>query len=238
MNRRLQGLGILIPALLAPLGCSLASMPLPDDLSPGDRMVVEGRQGWRIREAVRFGPFTAGEGNRSWTRGRDRQSGPYATTARAQTFDFVLSESGRRLWAVSCEAALLRRAVDAGVVEIVRRDGSGVRCTGRTLDGPGPVWRLDLQERGDRPLEGVLSGGGRRLEVTGTRRADGALPATATTGYTFRENDRSVAAVEVINAGAVWMRAGIPDGDRGMLAAAAAAMLLLEDLRGTLEDGR
>jgi len=64
-----------------------------------------------------------------------------------------------------------------------------------------------------------------------------ALPAGQTTGYELRSGDRVVGAVEVIGGGAVRLRPELGATERAVLAATAAALLLLEDLRATLEDG-
>jgi hypothetical protein len=231
-------LSFALPVLLVPLGCGMASLPLPEDLATAEPMRVEGRQGWRIQQTVRFGPYSTSEVERSWTRGRDRRVGPAATSRREQTFEFTLLEAGSPHWRVACRANLSYGSWDAGVVEIVRRDQSGVQCTGRPLSEPAATWRMNLQEQGDRPLAGTLSGGGVVIDVVGSNRVQGALPAGFTTGYNLRERDRTVAAVEVMNDGAVWIAPRSRGADGTMLAAAAATLLLLEDLRGTMTEGR
>jgi hypothetical protein len=58
----------------------------------------------------------------------------------------------------------------------------------------------------------------------------------ATTGYEFRDADGVIGAVEVLNRGAVWLSGDLGAERRRTLAAASAALLLLEDLRSTYRD--
>jgi hypothetical protein len=193
---------------------------------------VEGRQGWRIREAILFGDYTTAGLDRSWTRGRDLRFNAYENRRRRQTFSFALMERGETVADAACTALLRTQGLHVRGVEAVIQDESGVDCTVRAPDG---VWRLTLAESGERPLAGRIVNGERTWTVAGTNRiAGGRLPADRTTGYRIAQGEAALGAVEVINDGAVVMAPGLAPSDRTVLAAAAAILLLIDDLRAAL----
>jgi hypothetical protein len=222
-------------ALALPLlsGCQTARMPIPDTLVASERMPVSGRQGLQINQRLRFGPYEAHQVRRSWTRGRDRGASTIATQyERRQEYRFTLREAGEDHWFVACHAAALTVSIEILSVDVRPTDESTLYCNLQLLSDPSTSWTLELRETRDRPLSGTLTGG-ERLAVVGTNRVDRALSMGETTGYEFRGNDEVLGAVEVLNRGAVWLRADLnPDGRR-VIAGASAALLLLEDLRAT-----
>jgi hypothetical protein len=222
---------LLLPALG---GCSTARMPVPAGLEAAPRLDVQGRQGMRIRQQLRFGPYETHELQRSWTLGRDLSVRPVSASGRRQRFEFTLREEGRPIWRADCQATLVRAGATVGGVEIDPLDRSTLECR---LDGAGDTgehWNLSMSEQYERPLAGAARQGAATVEVRGTNRLDGALSAAQTTGYEITEGGRALAAVEVVNDGAVWLRPDLGAERRGMLAALAAALLLVEELRETL----
>lgn len=217
-------------------GCQATRMPGPDELSTSQRLAVEGRQGWKIHEHLRFGPYEAHEIDRSWTRGRDREILLYSGNKRRQRYTFTLREGGVDRWDVSCEANLTKHALGADGAEVALKNRSWLDCSLRSLGAPAEVWEMALSERSERPLGGRLSHGAAELEVRGTRKIQGGLPGEATTGYEVLEEERVVGAVEVVNNGAVWLHEGLSPDRQSLLSASAAALLLLEDLRESLPD--
>jgi hypothetical protein len=230
-------LGALALAVLLLPACQTARMPIPDTLATSERMPVSGRQGLQVNQSLRFGPFEAHGVRRSWTRGRDRGATTVATQhERRQEYRFTLREAGEDHWFVACHAAALTVSIDILSVDFRPTDESAVYCNLQLLSDPSTSWTLDLRETRDRPLSGTLSGGGERLAVSGTNRVDRALAMDATTGYEFRDADGVIGAVEVLNRGAVWLSGDLGAERRRTLAAASAALLLLEDLRSTYRD--
>jgi hypothetical protein len=233
-RRRLTATGLV--AVLALPGCSTARLPVPDALAGSERMAVSGRQGLRLRESLRFGPYEAHQVSRSWTRGRDRGEASATASDRSQSFRFVLREAGHDHWHVACHASVTRLRIDAVVVDVHPTDESALYCNLESVERATTAWTLELRERRDRPLSGHLAVHAQRLEVVGTNRLERSLPLGTTSGYEIRETGTAVAAVEVINHGAVWLREDQDPERRRLLSAVAAALLLLEDLRERLED--
>lgn len=232
MITRLCAVGFL--ALIV-AGCSAARMPVDESLAGGDNWTVEGRQGWKIHERLTFGPYAATDVDRSWTKGRDRVIDELEMNRRRQTFNFTLSTSGTPLWSVACEARVRRGEVNTPVVDIEFRNRSSLDCALSPLGDDREDWILALEERGERPLKGTLASSDGILQIDGTNKLKGGLPASLTTGYYIRRGERRLGAIEVVNNGAVRIAAGLSLAEREVVAAAAAALLLLEDLRGSIE---
>jgi hypothetical protein len=232
--RRRAALGLM--AVLALPGCSMARMPLPDGLADSERMAVSGRQGLRLREMLSFGPYEARQVSRSSTRGRDRGDATATSSDRRQSYRFVLREAGHDHWHVACHASVARLRIDAVLVDVHATDESALYCNLESVERATTAWTLELRERREKPLSGHLTLDAQRLEVVGTNALERSLPMGATSGYEIREGGSAVAAVEVINNGAVWLLEDLDPERRRLLSAVAAALLLLEDLRETLED--
>jgi hypothetical protein len=223
-------LAVLLVAVLP--ACRTARMELPATLSSAERMGVEGRQGLQVRQRIRFGRYETHELRRSWTGTRDRGATAVARQRdRRQEYSFTLREAGEGVWTVSCLSHLRTLTIDARVVEVRPTDESALYCNLQSLRDPAEAWELDLRERRERPLSGTLRRGGERLAIVGTNRLENALPTGSTSGFEIRAGERAVGAVEVINSGAVWLGVEGSDERRSLLAAAAAALLALEDPR-------
>jgi len=98
--------------------------------------------------------------------------------------------------------------------------------------GAGEAWTMVLNQRSDEDLmTGYLSSGKENYEVAGTHKLAGTpMPLADASGYVLAKNNVPVAAVDVINDGAVWLSQGLSGSERDGLAAAAAALLLFQDL--------
>lgn len=217
-----------------------ATMRLPDELASAERLPVKGRQGWKIVERVQFGDYDLYEVRRSWTTGGDLRVGRvlfYEGSKRRQTFGFTLAGPDGAVWHGGAATNLRRHALERDGFEIALRDKSGFAAVLQPDSAPDDEWTLDLTETFDRPLKGTLTRGERAIVVTGTNKLAGTpLPLDETTGYVFEAGGKPVAAVEVINNGAVWIAENIDPALRGPVTTAIAALLLFEELRKTLPE--
>lgn len=217
-------------------GCASARMAVPPSLASVPAQPVSGRQGWKLKESLGFGSFQVTAVQRSWTRGGDLQVDVYERNRRRQSFQFQLSENGTELLSAKAQVNLQRQAVEVGA-DLEWQNQSSLEAKFQSvnpaLSGSGV---LVLQEQGVRPLSGSLTWGSRVIQVTGTDRLQGSpLPLGTTSGYILSEG-RDVAAVDVVDGGQVRLADGLEAPLRAQLAATAAALLLLEDLRESLPD--
>jgi len=229
-------LGLLTLAPSASAGFKLAAMSLPPELAAAERLPVQGRQGWKRLETLRFGEFTVRDVRRSLTKGSSLQILLYEGAKARQSYGFALADRTGEAWRGEAETNVRRRALDVGLeIELRNKSGFGARL--QSTARPEEVWMLKLEETRDRPLQGSLSAGARLVVVRGINRLAGTFFVSGeTTGYVFELAGRPVAAVEVINDGAVWLSPGLPEDYRGPVTAAISSLLLFEELRKTLPE--
>jgi hypothetical protein len=235
----------LLALVLTLAGCAGVNLPeaalrLPESLAQAERLPVQGRQGWKSVERLAFGSFTVHDVARSLTKGGDLYAAvpglAYEGSKRRQTFGFTLSGDGTTQWRGAAATNLRRRALDVGVgIELRNQSGFTV---GLVPNGEAArAWTLELTERGEHPLTGSLRHPTKVIAVAGTDRLAGtALPLGETTGYLFELAGKPVAAVQVINQGAVWFSPDLDPALRGPITAAISALLLFEELRKTLPE--
>ena len=224
---------LLLPALA---GCSVARMELPASLAAAPVYAVEGRNGFKIEERLAFGPWRTTAVERSWTSSPSLRINQVEWARSKQRYAFTMQREGTAAWRGRCEAGARSFGVHVAGGVAGPDDEAGLRCELEGGDGMAPG-TLTLDARADAAGEGLLSGGEERLTVRGTRRLEGgALPADGTTGYTITDDAGApLAAVEVINEGSVRLSGSLEPARRDGLAAAAVALLLLEDLRAHVD---
>ena len=213
-------------------GCQTARMPLPESLT--EQWPVQGRQGWKIQESISFGPYAAVDMDRSWTRGRDRDIPVYEGNERQQHYAFTLTDDGSAAWLVKCRTALARHAITTPAVDVELRNRSRLDCALTEAEGK-RTWQLTMKEDREEPLAGSLHTDDDAFTVRGTTALEGGLPSAETSGYHLTHGSRPVAAVEVVNKGSVALDPTLSPETRSLLSAAAAALLLLDELRGSLD---
>lgn len=215
-------------------------MRLPDALASAERLPVKGRQGWKLLERLEFGGYSVHHVERSLTKGGDLgitiPGLGYEGSKRRQSFRFAVEGPDMKPWQGAAATNLRRRALDVGV-EIEFRNKSGFRALLNAEATPTQVWTLDLTEKSERPLTGTLTGWDKTIAVQGTNRLAGSpFPLGDTSGYVFELNGKPVAAVEVVNNGAVWFAPGLDPALRAPITAAMSSLLLFEELRKTLPE--
>lgn len=220
-------LGLGLAALAA--GCGTVSMPVPDSLAQVEPMPVSGRQGFRLRgRTIRFGEWTARVTDEPDRTGRDREGVVTRTTERRMRWAFEMSGPGAALQ-VGCDATGTESNVPVGGVEVETASASSLDCSiAGAADRAERTLRL-RRDRGDDPLAGSVEGPASAWTVAGTDRLARGPRQDAATGYVVRDGDATLAAVEVIDDGRVWIAPGPAEQDRAALAAVAAALLIFEE---------
>jgi hypothetical protein len=227
-----------IPTLLAAAllsGCATVSIPLPAELASLQKLPVSGRQGWMPGRDVRFGDYRTERVRRSAT---EIDEYPGLLTSRgehAQYYSFRLREGEAPAARVGCAAEATARATRVPVLggQVTGVSASQLECRLSPQDAAGDEgdeWTLSLASRGGSPMSGTLTGDGAELEIEGTRAMEGGASQLDATGYYLRRDGRTLAAVEVVDGGGVWMDPSLPDEDRLQVAGAAMALLLYESL--------
>lgn len=229
---------LLAPAVVCLLSVSLLSactpvqMRLPEDFAAGAvAYEVSGHSPRRFNEPVRFGPYSAlrmREGSTfSWRvplPGFDvgRTSRPYDYTMVARDQPPVEVQCRTRAWTAGMGDASQRTTVD-----LTAMAGPLLTC-GLRMDGHA-VQVLEVARESDGLRGRLQSPWGREYAVRGVYGYEGSpVRGMAPTGYVIADGGTVLAVVDVLNHGRVHLDRGLDDGLRAYVAAAAAALLLLD----------
>ena len=225
-------------AVVNPAVAKSAAMLLPAELAQLQPLPVSGRQGWKLNEKLTFASTRVFDVERSLSRGNDLGILFYQGSKRRQTFGFSVVDGGGDVWRGAAATNVRRHALsDGNGLSISLTDKSGFAAHLAPLDRPQELWVLELTEQGEQPLRGSLLRNDVVYTVTGTNKLAGTrLPLEGTSGYILERDGQALAAVEVINKGAVWVAPHLSAEQRQPLLAAISALLLFEDLRPTLPD--
>jgi len=221
-RKQMRKSSTVVLTLFLPLAaaCTPAAYAVPGELSAVAPLRVSGRQGVLVNQRLSFGPYATGEVSRSATRGKDlsdilqSHAGDYS-----QRYSFSLARAGTKVADVACTA----EGSAAQTLGVTWQMDRRLQCEITAPDGERRT--LALEATRDRPLAGRVTGD-EWFEVAGSTRVAGGRVST-TAGYTIARGDARtpVAAVDVMNDGAVYLSAANDDA----LAAVAAALLLYQD---------
>ena len=242
-RRRIAGWLLPLVAGLSLSGCQVAHMALPQDLqSNASELTVEGRPLLIFNNSFQFGPYRVTDVHRGWTRGGGYSASIGATefgsSEATQKYEFSVNEPDRPAWAVQCATAadwsqLETEGFLGGRFGVEFSSNQQLVCT-LEQDGGARLSRLAMSRSAsanETALQGITMDGATRIDISATHKlASTPLRVSAPTGYIFHIEGRPVGAVEVINAGSVWLDDSLSPGTRSALAATSAVLLLYQDL--------
>ena len=229
--------GILFGILILTMVCRTARYDVPGDLaSESPEWIVQGRQGFNFKEAISFGPFRTLDVDRSWTKTSSWGGDWFSSNKAKQTYEFMLQETGGPVWEAQCATGVSKQEMRfeemlGGELEIEVQANVFFACSFRQR-GEKKVWRLAMnQSTSEMVMNGALTDRATRIKIQGSQKLQGSpIPLSDPTGYEFVLDGKVVAAVEVINKGAVWIRPSVDKETRSALATAATALLLYKNI--------
>jgi hypothetical protein len=223
--------------LLMPLaGCQSARMAVPADLEArADAYPCSGRGGFSLSEKFSFGPYEVFQVKRGWTRRTTWTLALYENAKARQQYEFSLQTPSGRIWQGQAATGVRRENLKSSIAggELTWGLEKNMEYLARLgLPDQPTAWTLTLAEKtADDVPRGVLTDGTRTYQIAGSRNLAGSsIPLMETAGFLLRDGNRLVAAVDLINAGSVFLDRHLPAETRDPLAAAAAALLLYRDI--------
>jgi hypothetical protein len=220
-------------------GCRAARMAVDPGLAGAvQEMPVQGRQGFVWNKPLLFGDFEVTDIKRGWLRRSKLDVFGFTSEKARQSYTFKITMRGEPAWQAQCATGIKRKDLELdnfldtrGTLKVELESETLFACTFATPDNK--EWKL-VMSQGTRDwfLNGILTDGSKQIGVNGTRElAGGAWPMMDPTGYHFLFNGQVVGAVEVLNAGAVWLDASLDGEVRKAVAAASSALLLYRDIK-------
>lgn len=193
--------------------CKPAQMMVSDQFSTqATVMEVEGRQGFRIKQVIRFGEYATSKIKRGWTVSYDI---PFVVRFRGakEKLSYSIGNSANQKLSVFCsskfkekEVGLLNDFFSLSVDYQNTFAGSIVR---NEQEEVGSFIVYDPNGGGiENTTRGILNFKKKKIEIVGVRQLAGQKATWLNTevyGYEFQENGKTIGAVSIINKGRVWM---------------------------------
>jgi hypothetical protein len=217
-------------------GCQSAQMAVPADLQArSEAYPCIGRGGFTLSEHFSFGPYQVENVHRGWTTQTAWGLLFFERSHTRQQYEYSLQGPSGAPWqgqaATGVRKSDLKGTVGGGDLtwgidsdlNFVVRIGKGKKSS---------AWTLVLAEGNrDSTLKGHFSDGSTTYRVEGSHKLAGSpMPLMESSGYLIYKGKRPVMAVDVLNAGSVTLDRKLAASKRDPLAAAAAALLLYQDI--------
>ena len=218
-------------------GCTVAHMALPKNMeSASSEMTVEGRRGLAaFNSTMNFGPFNVTDMRRGWTRGKGWSILGFSSSKAKQKYEFSINESDSPVWVVQCASGAKWKKLKGFLGEGITTEfgtSKQLLCA-MEQEGTNELAKLVMkQSRKELVMEGVMTVGGNKIDISVIYKVAGSpLKLSDPTGYVFHLGELPVGAVEVINAGTVWLNNSETPETRSALAAASSVLLMYQDVK-------
>ena len=215
----------LVVLSLAPLGCAVARMQVPAELSAVEVWPVTGVNPRVWNRPVSFGPWRTAAVREPGTFGRGFEGTGVRATSSHRPYRFALPGPNGDDSEVACltrDFTIERGSFAADLTEI---GGPKLACTIRSAGSDSPA-TLVLGRRGT-GYRGALMTTTDAYSIRSVHRIEGSSFTTPDpVGYTIEWKGSVIAAVEVLDRG--YVRIASPHDDTPLLAATAAALLLFD----------
>jgi len=222
-------------------GCSMPHLKLDPSLQQqGQVMEVSGRQGLMISQKLSFGPYHTEAVDRDWTTSYDI---PIVVRFRGakEKLNFVIHDNAQHRAEVfaagSIESRELSTSSDLFAIPLDYQDA----FVGSVRTGKGNVWNFVVDDPSHQSFsshsKGELSFGDRRISLSELKElSTHNATMQGVLGYEFRENNKVIGVVELLNDGRVVLSRQSDAQTQLVIASVAAALLLRSDLSKTLEE--
>lgn len=221
MNSNKLALGL---TLILATACQTAQMQVTPSLASAPAMAVEGANPRRWNAPIRFGPWSTLEAREglTWQFGK-RLLGIDARFA-FQPYQFALAAGDQPLQG-ECITRALVLSRNGLAIEPARNEVPALACGFRAAEEGTLRLRTTLRNT----EQGEIAFGGSTWEVRSVHEIIGGKVRNGDpVGYEITDGERTLAAVETINHGRVWMSPALDEEERGKVALAATALLLYE----------
>ncbi len=226
-----------IACLLMLNACQTAHMAVPGFLEErSDVLHCVGRQGFVRGEQFTFGDYEVERVRRGWVRRVSWDMALAEGHAARQEYEYQVRTPEGVIWQGHAVTGVRKEDIrgTAGrrgewVWDLTSEVNYVVRFADEAQEH---FWTLAMAEGlGDTVMNGELSDGETVYRVEGTYQLAGSpMPLSSPSGFIVYDKHRAVAAVEVINEGAVYLDRDLPVAQRDVLAVAATAILLYKDI--------
>lgn len=243
---------ILLCALSGLMACTTPQMLINEQLARQSiPMDVKGRQGWMLKQEISFGSYMSDRVQRGWTQthgwdlylarlqnAKDKYSFTLFDTAADVRAAYTVSAS-RHIKGIDLPIGqLLGESVHPALRELASfsMQAQDVFAASLYNNQWQEAWHLMILNPDDIRKNGryaglLMSDQQESIELVPVRSLqNGKTIGTDIVGFDFVRQDRTLASVELLNNGRVWIDQSLEAGERLVLASASATLLLQHDL--------
>jgi len=215
--------------------CSPFVMHVDDQLKiQGTELKVKGLQGWQICRVLSFGEFKTSKVKGGWKTGTEFHLLINFKNAQ-QKFSFTQFNGSGESVEVYCAGNLNMKSVKLLRTQIdIPLDVDDFFKAQIILNDPDSKWELTLTNPNEIAFEksshGELVGKDQTYAISPVRELEKGSLGPKVIGYKFTLDDVSVAAVQTLNGGKVWLSNHLTGDEKIVLAAASSALMFRDDL--------
>ncbi len=223
------------------VGCSVPQIKLPSALSTDTSMyTVKGRYGFSWNKVISYGEYKTSKFNKGWTTSESNSSDVLEMKSAKQKFNFIQFTPGGTQAEVVCAGQFEESDVN------VLNDFFSIGLSYKNyfygsvlLDKGMNIWNFVVNNPDNISPKNLDMGEakndkGEVIKIRGILQVEGQnIPKIFqgnVYGYEFLYNDETIGAVSTINAGAVWIKNGISDDLKLVLAGMSTSLLVRDDL--------
>ena len=216
--------------------CQTAQMAVPANLeSQAQYYPCEGRQGFKLSENFTFGPYTVDQVHRGWQTTTKWGLFSFEHAHAKQAFEYNLIAPDGKRWVgkggTDVSRNSMKQALAGGDFSWTLEDDRNYAVSIRKEGGARPWLLLLSGNERDSAMNGRFSDGQTAYSIQGSHKLAGSsFPLMDPTGYLIYKGRDLVAAVDVLNAGSVYLSNDLSKNQRDAVATAATALLLYKDI--------
>lgn len=235
----LKPLAMLLLLLLVSVGRLSAQTDLPDNAISH---IVKGRNGWMINQTLSFGPYQSGKVKRNWISAPSFEFVVRLAKAK-EKFHFEMSDDQGNSAEVYMSGQLQRKELRLfdGSMSLMLPDRD-IFAGAIFINGEAQPWEFYMENPNKQivleKVEGEISNGRETIEIEESRYITGGKKqhiGGQALAFKFVQNGRILGVVEVINKGKVILDDSLSTQQKLLVANAAAAILLRQNLADAVE---
>lgn len=221
--------------LLLSSACSVAVMKVDENLKTNSTvMKVKGLQGWQIRRVIKFGEFKTSKIKGGWKTGSNIHFLVDYKDA-SQKYEFTQFDGENNSLKLYCagDLTMFSTPFPKTDIKIPLNVEDVFKAHIQSVD-TNEEWELTMTNPNEIAFQGLsageLVGKGHVYQIQPVRKLEKGSLGPKIIGYKFVKENKSIAAVQTLGSGKVWMWDELIFTDKLVLAAACSALMIRDDL--------
>jgi hypothetical protein len=231
-----------LACILALAGCTVPHMAVaPDFQQHAEELPIEGRRFLKPNGNFQIGNYTVANVHRSWRNMGGFSIFSYNNIKARQKYEFSLQDGEGSEWYVFGASRLQDKSLRSNIGVTIDVGPNMEYYASHFTSPESGQWHLLTVDPGNylerKKFKGELSNRRTTYTIAPVYKFEGkGLPMSDVIGYEFKDGDKVVGAVQVINNGKAWVSTQLNPDARMALACGMASLLLYEKLDESVEN--